>query len=325
MSETATVSAPQAPASAPDTSTNAPEVKAVETKEAGTEQKAGVAAPGDKKPEGSLKEGEVKKDPAPSNPDKPFVLKVDGKEIHLSKEDAIRWAQKGMGIDKKLTESQKKVEVAETFIRMLRENPEAILMNPQIMGQEKFRKLAQDYLHKEIQKEMMTPEQRELAELKEKLAQEEQARKEIEEKTAQERQSELVKHYNAQYEKDITDTLATSGLPKTRSTVKRLAYYMSEGLKRGVELKAADVVDLVRADYQAEHAELFGQLDGDTLANFLGENTLKKIREAELKRLNNPQAKPEIKKAEPVDGGNKAKKKMTKDEFNAYLEKVAKE
>lgn len=320
MSDTATVAAPQAPASAPAPTTNAAEVKTGGEKEV----KTGVPTPpvkeeGKKEGGSSLKEVEIKKESNPDNPEKPFVIKVDGKEVHLSKEDVIRWAQKGMGVDRKLSEARKKVEVAETFIRLLRENPEAILMNPQIMGQERFQKLAQDYLHKQIQKEMMTPEQRELAELKEKLAQEEAAKKELESKTANERMKALTERYNQQYEKDISDTLATSGLPKTRATVKRIAYYLSEGLKRGVELKAADVIDLVRADYTNEIKELYGSLDGDTLAQFLGDENIKKIREAELKKLNPATGRPEVKPAAPVS--NEPPKKMTKEEWRAEMDK----
>ena len=258
--------APAAPAPAPaaPTSTDAPKLEVVG---------------GDNPP----KEGEVKKEVNPQNPDKPFVIKVDGKEHHLTQDEAVRWAQKGMGADRKFNEAHKIKTQAEQFIHLLKTDPMAILNN-QNLGLD-FKKLAQDFLAKEIETEMMTPEQKELHETREKLKAAEQEKKQREEEQHQQRTEQLVKHFSSEYEKDITTTLETAGLPKTRGTVKRMAYYMQQGLARGVPLKAADVIDIVRKDYIQEHNELYGAADGDTLLKMFGDPIIKKLMEANLKKM----------------------------------------
>jgi hypothetical protein len=272
-------------------------------------------------PEGGKVTGEIKKETNPDNPDKPYKIKVDGKEYNVGLEEALKLAQKGVGADKKFNEAFRLKQQAEQFIHQLKTDPMSILMNPNLGFD--FKKMAQDYLAKEIEKEMMTPEQRELYDTKEKLRQIEDEKKQGEEKASQERMQQLVSHYSTEYEKDIQSALQTSGLPKTRGTVKRIAYYMQKGLERGVELKAGDVIDLVRTDYIQEHNELYGSTDGDTLIKMFGDQTLKKLMEANLKKMKgggNLTPPPTSKKSDP-EILSVPTKKMDKDEWRAELDK----
>lgn len=265
--------------------------------------------------------GEIKKDANPDNPEKPYKIKVNGKEYNVSLEEALKLAQKGVGADHRFNEAYKLKQQAEQIIHTLKTDPMSILLNPNL-GVD-FKKLAQEYLAKEIEREMMSPEQRELYETKEKLRQAEEEKKSLAEKEDQARMSKLVEHYSSEYEKDIQATLQTSGLPKTRGTVKRLAYYMQKGLERGVELKAADVIDLVRADYIQEHNELYGSADGDTLLKLFGDPVLKKLMEANLKKVKSggvptPTAKPKS-GDEPAILSTPIKK-LDKDEWRRELD-----
>jgi len=265
--------------------------------------------------------GEIKKEAAPADPNKPYKIKVNGKEYNVGLEEALRLAQKGVGADTKFNEAYKMRQQAEQFIHQLKTDPMSILMNPNLGFD--FKKLAQEFLAKEIEKEMMTPDQRELFETKEKLRQAEEEKKSIAEKESEARMQQLVSHYSSEYEKDIQATLQTSGLPKTRGTVKRLAYYMQKGLERGVELKAADVIDLVRADYIQEHNELYGATDGDTLLKMFGDQTLKKIMEANLKKVKGGDGMSPTppKKPGTPDILSVPTKKMDKDEWRAELDR----
>lgn len=266
------------------------------------------------------KEGEIKKDPDAANLEKPYKIKVNGKEYALTLEEALTLAQKGVGADKKFNEAHKIKTQAEQFIHLLKTDPMAILNNPNIGFD--FKKAAQDFLAKEIDLEMMTPEQRELHDLKEKLKASEDDKKKQAETEHQEKMERLVAHYSTEYEKDITSTLQTAGLPKTRGTVKRIAYYMDQGLRRGVPLKAADVVDLVRSDIIQEHNELYGAADGDTLLKMFGDPTIKKLMEANLKRI---QGGAPVTPTQPsAPASSQPVEKLSKDEWRKQLDaKVA--
>lgn len=265
---------------------------------------------------------EPKKESTSQDPNKPHKIKVDGKEYFLSTEEALTLAQKGYGADKRFNEAHKIKQSTEQFIHLLKTDPMSILLNPNI-GID-FKRLAQDYLKKELDKEMLTPEQRELMEVKEKLKLAEEEKKSLSEKESKERENKLVQHYSAEYEKDIIGALQNSGLPKTRGTVKRMAYYMQKGLEQGVELKAVDVVDLVKSDYIQEHNELYGSTDGDTLLKLFGDPTIKKILEANLKKIKGESSAHVPTSSKPGEGEQKKipaqSLKLEKDEWRKQLD-----
>lgn len=304
--------APAAPA-APEAKAGAPVIPAADPKNGAPA--APAAGESKKPPAGGEIEG-VKKEENPANPEKPYRIKVEGKEYSLSLDELQRYAQKGFGSEKKFQEASKYRQQAENLIRALRENPRNPLLW-KALGKD-FKQVAQEALLEEIEREKLTPAERELAEAKEKLRQMEEDKKTEEQKAQEAQMSNLVKHYNEQYDKDITDALSGSQLPKTPSTVKRMAYYLAQGLKNDLQLKAADVVEFVRKDYMNDIASLFGSTDADAMANFLGEENLKKIREWDLKRLNlpTPPGAPEV-PAAPVGG---ERPKLSKDEWRARLD-----
>jgi len=222
----------------------------------------------------------------PPDPAKPFLAKINGQEVWLSKDELIAGYQKGHGAERKFAEAATMRKQAEQFLHLLRTDPKSILLNPKL-GLD-MKQLAQEILLEDINLEMMTDEQRELHLTKKKLADVEREKAESQQRIEQQQQAELVKRHSAEYEKDIMTTLETAGLPKTRSTVRDMAYFMSEGLRLGVPLKAADVVDLVKQKYTTAFTDMFASADGQMIANLLGEAGLKKIREFEMQRLSQP-------------------------------------
>lgn len=312
MSETITApaaSAAPAPASVP---ASAPEpVKSSEGTVTGSPEpsKTGTEA---NLPDG----GTVKKEENPVDPAKPYKIKAYGKEMNVSLEELQKLAEKGAGADKKFNDAYRKNQQAEQFFRLLKENPRKVLSDPSIGIDVK--KFAEDILMEHINREQMTPEQRELHETKEKMKQYEEEKKAFEKKQADAQMQELVNHHNTAIEKDITTALGSSGLPKTPQTVARMAYYMSEGLKRGVELKASDVTDFVRNDYVQMMNTFFSASDGDALIKLLGDMNVKKINETLIKKMNPaiPAQQGPVTPVTPVQ----PKEKMSRDEWRAHMD-----
>lgn len=297
---------PAAPSSAPE-----PVVKPSEGTVTGTPEpsKAGEET---KLPEGQT----VRKEENPVDPAKPYKVKAYGKEVSMSLEELQKYAEKGLGADKKFNEAFRKSQQAEQFLRLLKENPRKVLADPSIGIDVK--KFSEEILLEHIQREEMTPEQRELHETKEKMRQYEEEKKALEKQQADAQMQALVEHHSGVLEKDITSTLQTSGLPKTPQTVQRMAYYMSEGLKRGVELKAADVVDLVRNDYVQMMNTFFSQSDGDALIKLLGDMNVKKINETLIRKMN-PTQPAQVAPPTPVVPAQ-PKEKMSRDEWREMME-----
>jgi len=249
---------------------------------------------------------EAKKDPDPPDAAKPFRIVVDGKDQWYSQAEIVKIAQKGMGADKRFQEAHKIKTAAETFLWLLKNKPREILENPKL-GID-FKKLAQEFIADEIKLEMMTPEQRELHEAKIRLAANEEEKKAATQKLQREQMEAAVRQQSENYERDITETLKTSGLPKTRETVRKIAYYLSEALKQNVVLKAADVIHLVKADYDQAIKDLFENVDGDALMSFLGDGNVKKLNEALLKKIKAGDVKPPSAQGDqPVRTGQRPK------------------
>ncbi len=218
--------------------------------------------------------------------DKPYKIKVNGKEKSVSLDELISYAQRAEGSEKKFKEAHAMRTQAEKIINLIKTDPISVLSHPSV-GHD-FKKLAEDYLYKQIQIEQLTPEQRELMDLKQKLTDAEQEKKTLKEQQDQERLDTLTKHYNDQYDKEITEALKTANLPRTNHTVKRVAYYLMEGLKRGVELKAPDIMDFVRKDYETEISNILGASDAETIAKIIGDQNLEKIRQYHVNKIKNP-------------------------------------
>lgn len=263
----------------------APQAPAVKAPVPDANNKAPITAPDGLQP--NAKEGDGKSPDAaaqtPQDPAKPYQIKVNGKVMNVSIDELRALAQKGIGAESKFSEAARIREQTEAFRKRLKEDPIAALTDPSL-GLE-FDKIAQDHLFKKIQREQLSPEQRELAELREKLkASEDEKMKTLEAQKAQEHEA-LVQHYNEQHERDIMGAMEQGKLPKTPQTVSRFARYMLEGLTRGITLKPVDLIEIVRNDYLGEIGSLFGTSEGDQLLQMLGEPVLKKIREAELKKI----------------------------------------
>jgi hypothetical protein len=214
-------------------------------------------------------------------------LKVGGREVELEEPEVIRKAQLAEGAEQKFREAAEMRKQAQQFVEALRTNPMAVLTHPELGIN--FRELAEQYLGTELQKELMSPEQRELEELRSfKRQQEEaaQAQAQQQQTTAQRKaEMEAVQRAQAQYDRDITEVLQKSQLPKSPYTVKRVAEVLMSALEKGYELDVPTAVDMVRERYVQDIQAMVGGLDGESLIKMLGDGVLGKLRKYDLARI----------------------------------------
>lgn len=214
-------------------------------------------------------------------------LKVNGKEVEMDEPEVLRRAQLAEAADQKFQEAAKTRKQMEEFVRQLKSDPLSILTNPEL-GID-FKGLAEQYLGQELQRELMTPEQRELEELREfRRAQEEAAEqaRQQEMTASQQREFQALQQRAAkEYDEKITEVLQQSNLPKTPRTVKRVAEMLYNAMEKGYELDINTAVDMVRGDFSTDLTELVGGLDGEGIVKFFGEDVVKKLRKHDLAQL----------------------------------------
>ena len=254
---------------------------------------------------------------------KKYKVKVDGEEREVDEKELISNYQLRKASDKKFTEANQARKQAEEFVRLLKTDPAKVLSHPSIGADVK--KFAEDYLLKELQTEMMTPEQKEIAEYKHKLALYEEQEKKTKADSEQKAKEEVNLKYAEDYNKQITGALETSGLPKTEFTVQRMIYYMHNALSKGYELEAKDVTDLVKRDYIEDTKALYSGLDADALINIIGPEVAKKLRKYDLDKIKTPKNNiTDTTNVKPKEGSGRTTKpkKLTKDQWRANLAKL---
>lgn len=309
MAETANA-APAAPAAPP---------AAADPKAAGGAPKPGEGA---KPGETGAKPGET---PAQAAARKKKYL-VDGGEVEvdLSDEKALdQLIQKGLGADKRFKETAKQRQEAESLVKMLQKSPMAVLERVAKMTGGDPRKIVEDWLwENHVKLEQLTPEQKEAELNKRKVADLEARDKERTEKEQQESFERAREHYRSGFEKDIIAALDTGGLPKTARTVQRMAHYMIQALKAKVTVTAADVMPLVRGDFETDFREMFRPASAEMLAKIVGDDGLKKLRHWELEKLKAQGAVPAVDKRAPEAPGAVAAgtdRTLTKEEWKERL------
>lgn len=244
-------------------------------------------------------------------------VKVDGNEVEVDLEELKRGYSHQQAANKILQEGKTARQQAEQLVQLLKSDPLAVLKDPRLGLN--VRKLAEEYLAAEIGDELMDPKDKELRDLKRWKEEREGEANRAKEEEENARQQELRSKYVNDYSASIVEVLEAGGLPKNPVCVKRMAYYMQEGLKRGIELSPRDVVPLVKEDYMEEQKALFGSADGDSLLSLLGEDVAAKIRKHDLSRLKSSGTISTKKAAPRAQVHNEKPKGLTKDEFRALI------
>jgi hypothetical protein len=243
---------------------------------------------------------EAKAPEAPKTPPRTFKAKVNGREVELSEDEVIQSgltaAQIRRASQEKFDKAQKTYSEIEAWKRKAKDSPEELAY--ELFG-DRFDEIAEQRVIKRLQMEQMDPKDRELMRAKQELEAERKKRAEYEDGQKSQREAALQRQYAEKYNTEFAEALATSGLPKTTETVRRMAQLASKALSMGLDLTAKDLVPLVRDDLAKEHTSLFGGLKGDQLLAALGPALLKEIRAADLSRLSADKPKPAVGLAKP--------------------------
>ncbi len=251
-----------------------------------------------------------------------YKLQVDGKEVEVDEQELISRAQKATGAEKKFEEAARVRRMMETFIAKLKDPDRwhEVLRHPMI-GHDPM-KLAEELVWRQLQEEKLTPEQKQVREAQEILKRDEQRKKLEEQSKAQQRMAELQKEAEGKLTTSIKEALETSGLPKSAWTVRMMAYFMHKGWKQyNVRLNPADVVPMVKKQYQAMIGDFLGSYEGD-IFDVLGEPVVEKIRTGLPNRLRNPEVPVPPGDQPPASGRSARKPGISMQEWQERNERI---
>lgn len=301
MSDIATGGAPAATPAPVTPDTAAPEA---ELESADGEADAAVAAE-------PAKPAPKKATPPPSNKKK-YNLKVDGKEetVELdldNPEEITKHLQMSRAAQKRMQQFSEYEKGVKGLFDTLKTDPLKVLADPRLgIPDEVRKKMAEAIINNEIEELQKTPEQRE----KERIQREYEALKkqhEDEKKTREQAEFQRMQEQAAaQYDRDISDAIASAGLPKTARTVKYMAEAMMFCLQNGLDLNAKDLVPHIKKQTLGDFREIISSLPDEEFEDWLGKDQIGRIRKRNLQRIK--QVAQDPKQVKPT-GAEAAKKK----------------
>ena len=220
--------------------------------------------------------------------DKTEIVEYLKKQLQLAKV-----SQKRMGQHSSL---EKEIGA---FLAELRDNPEGVLSDPNINID--LDALVKRHVEKKIEQSKKSPEQlaqeetqKELKRLKKELGDRDE---QIKQKDIAALQEKLFVEYNT----SIESALKAADLPVNRYMKGKVADYMQIGVKNGMDVQPAQVLEQVKKDIQAELTEMFNVMPAETIKQFVGEEAMKKFnKKAPSKPIITPASATKV-----VDAGGK--------------------
>lgn len=255
-------------------------------------------------------------------PPKKYKLKVNGQEREVDEKMLIALAQKGSSSDERFREAAKKQKEIEDIVKS--GDPDKILKELLKIDPEEYSK---NKIANAIKRLSMTPEQRELEDLRQKVQAAEKERIEREEQAKREAQSRATQHFVAKYDKEIPDALKKAGLPVNEDTVKYTAETMLTIMDEGLdpdEVTYDVIMDAVKQKYVSSMKSFFKASDVDALWALLGEDLdglVKKRQEKASKTKDKEKPKQAVSSSErEKDNGQVF---GSRDDFRDYVRKWA--
>lgn len=251
-----------------------------------------------------------------------FKVKVDGAEVEVDENELVRGYSHQKAANKILQEGKLARKQAEEFVQMMRD-PEKFFEVAGKLGHDS-RLLAEKYLAKQLETELMDPRDRELAEAKAKLKHIEDLERKQQEAVEAQRNEALKQKFAKDYNDQFVAALEESGLPPTKPMIAEMAKYIGRSAKIGFKMSAAEAAALVKEDVLIAHQRLIGDADGEILMKLLGENVANKIRKYDVAKLKSPEQflqTPKDQPDAPRERPTKGNKRMSAKEWREFNRK----
>lgn len=230
--------------------------------------------------------------PAPEakpEPPKPSLkkVKVDGKEELVDEDELLRTYAKAKGAEAKFREAAEMKKQVDQFVEAFKRDPLSLLMNEGLPIDRKS--LGEKLLLAELEREMLTPEQRKLQEYEAKLkdveTKEQQAKREAEERETEQKR-ELKRQEISQMFSKAMEFSSLSKDPETAAVAMRdMAMMLRAAKERGIEVSPEELARHAESKFYKGMRSLAETLEPADLIQVLGPDITKKIRKYDLAQL----------------------------------------
>lgn len=222
-----------------------------------------------------------------------YTIKIDGVESQISKDELLRGYQTAKAAHDRFQEAAKLREQVDSHFELFGKDPiQAAIKAAEAKGitADQFREATEQWLWENIQREQMSPEEREKAELQEKVKQYEEAQKKAKEEEQQQTINAQVAKARDKYASEMSEAIDANGLSADPRAVQQVAQIMLNSVD-GSGMPTLSVKDAV-AYYKQEQSsalnDFLSKADINQLTKLLGEEKLNQLRKQDLAKLKNP-------------------------------------
>lgn len=258
---------------------------------------------------------------APPPEARKYKVKIDADEVEVDEAELVSGYQRGAARQRDFDQIANKAKSVEQFEKLWQENPEAVLLkaksDPDFKA--KFKRAAEAFLYEEYTADQASPEELERRREREELETYRSAERERAERERAEVEAREYQEAERQLFGQWDDAVKRINAPLTTNMVRHMAFlHAQEGL---TPMQAA-----VRA-YGAtrhEYQEFTGRLDGPKLLEFVGEDLIQKIRQADLDRYRSTKGvRPAAPKTAPKPALGDDGMPDAKENYDAWLDALA--
>lgn len=220
--------------------------------------------------------------------DKEVSVKVNGQDKKVSVAKMMQDYQLAEASNNRFQKASEIEKQHKSLMDSLKSDPAKVLKD---MGLDPL-EFSQRQLEEFIKSQEMTPEQKELAELRRFKEQQDLTRQEQQQLQEQQAFEAQVEIHRQEYSTKIVESMDKHSLPRDPAVVSMVADYLYNASEKGIDLPVEVAARLVKEDLTNNVKALLGQMNGDALFGMLGEDLARKIREYDLGRVGSKNSKP---------------------------------
>jgi hypothetical protein len=225
---------------------------------------------------------------------KNLKIKVDGKEYDEElpfeipdDEDAREYMTKQLQMSRvgqrRAQEYSQLEKEVRFFVETLRKDPIKALQDPSI-GLD-VKKLAAQVIEKEIQDSQKSPETLEKEKLEARIKEMEETQKREKEESNQRESERIQQQEFERYDLEMSQALEKSDIPKSPYYIKKMADYMLLGLQEGLDVRPADVLPVVRQEFEEDVKEALSSMSEEAIEKIIGKDVFNRIRKKNISKV----------------------------------------
>lgn len=248
------------------------------------------------------------------------TVKINGETKEMPLREAIKLNQLESASHAKMNEAAKLMKQVQGIIKMAKSNPKEFLKETGIDPYD----FAEATLAEKFEMMNLTPEQKELMEYKQKLKSYEEKEANDRKAREQEQLSAMEAQESQKLDLEIGEAWKESGLPKTKYMVAQIAARMLSASRQGLkDFTAKDAAASVKEEFKMSAREVFSQMDAEAIQETLGKDVLKKLRDADLKRVSGKTSQHGSSQGPSAKPASQAKAFKSEHEWREHLRELA--